>query len=108
MRIEHIVQKDGYKVKVIVEVLQFYSQVGISFVIRDVQYLPQKKRKWLSVGQEVKDSYGYCRVKGDEEKKTALFMEKFLEYCTEEDMHTAIQVAYEAIKPDGTLTVHYL
>lgn len=107
MKNEYIIQKENYKVKIVTEFLQGYSNDG-TFVIRDVCILPARKRNWRSITNEAKNTMDYYYAKKNN-TQNEVFMKQFLQYCTEDDLRDAIMFHYETMKPDtSVINIHVL
>ena len=95
MKTEHIVEKEDMKVKIIIEFFTRSINDKAVYRIADIQYLPKRKRKWLSVFDGIE--YRYRRT--DKEEKVKLLQEEYYKYVTEQDIKEALDKAYESLKP---------
>ena len=94
---EYIVQKEEYRAKIIVGILNF-SLSGLTYKISDLEILPKGKRKWISIGRELRDQYAYRVLDFDERSQYA--KEQYLKYVSWEDICAAVDYAYAQLKPD--------
>lgn len=94
---EYIIQKDGYKVKIIVRISCDYSKVN--YRISDILTLPKGKRKWLSTAGFIIDDYSYRRL--GQTHREAYVKERYLKICTIEDIENAVNAAYNKNKPSA-------
>ena len=97
MRCEYMVQKDGYKAKIFVTVPNFDFS-DLNYRISDVSILPKGKRKWISIGEDIRERYAYRVL--DIERRHQYAKEQYLQYVSWEDMCAALEFAYARLKPD--------
>ena len=94
---EYIVQKEEYKAKIIVGILHF-SLSDLTYRISDLEILPKGKRKWISIGTDIRDEYAYRVLDFDGRSQYA--KEQYLKYVSWEDLCAAVDHAYAQLKPD--------
>lgn len=94
---EYIVQKESHKAKICVEV-NTYGYQTLNYRISRVEILPKGKRKWIAVGESIRDEYAYRKL--DFDGKNQYAKEKYLQYVTWEDICVALDYAHEQMKPD--------
>lgn len=94
---EYIVQKESYKVKICVEI-NTYGYASLNYRILGVEILPKGKRKWITLGDSIKDEFSYRKL--DIDGRNQFAKEKYLQYVTWEEICAAVDYAYEQIKPN--------
>lgn len=94
---EYNLQKWDYKAKIFVDITD-YNYTKFEYVIRGLKILPKGKRKWISIGEQIRDSYEYRDTHASQ--RSAYVEEKFLEYVTRQDICDAVDYAYMQIKPE--------
>lgn len=97
MLYEYEIQKEGYKAKICVDIGTFnYS--SLSYRISRLEILPKGKRKWVTIGEAIRNEHSYRALDFDGRSNYA--KEKYLEYVTWEDICAAVDYAYGQIKPE--------
>ena len=97
MQYEYIVQKEGYKAKICIEV-GVYNYSSLSYRMSRLEVLPKGKRKWVTLGETIRDDYSYRKL--DFDGRSEFAKERYLKYVTWEDICAAVDYAYEQIKPN--------
>ncbi len=103
MRHNYEIQKDGYKVDIVVDVYTTDFK-EVSYRIVNVGIKEKGKRKFDYISHRIHESYEYRRRDYDE--REAYAREKYLEYITEEDVKNALEYAYSQMKPDISKVVY--
>lgn len=63
-----------------------------------MEILPKGKRKWITLGDSIKDEFSYRKL--DIDGRNQFAKEKYLQYVTWEEICAAVDYAYEQIKPN--------
>jgi hypothetical protein len=101
---EIIIEKDDCKYKIYITISDgTYYDPDYHYRINFIEYLPKRKRKWLRLTDEWRDSLEYRKARR-EGKREEWALNKLLEYFTEEEITTAMNTLYEEVirdlKPD--------
>lgn len=94
--IEYEIKKPFGKVKISVDV--YFDFHTVRYTVRDVLTCAKGKRKYHSIASAVRDRYEYRLL--DFEGKEQYAKAEFLKVCTEDDIATALRIAYEKMKPN--------
>ena len=96
--IEYIVKKDGYDARICVGVTMQYGTLAPRYCIGDISIRTKGKRKWLSIHNEMTNSYAYRAT--EYSQRGEYLKTKYKEYVTDEDISNALEFAYSTLKPD--------
>jgi len=103
MRHNYEVQKEGYKLDIVVDVYTTDHR-EVSYRIVDVGIKEKGKRKFEYISHRIHESYEYRRR--DYNEREAYAKEKYLEHITEEDVKNALEYAYSQMKPDISKVIY--
>ena len=99
--IEYEIKRNDISVKICVDVYFVYRT--IQYTIADVLTKQKRKRKWDSVSSSVRDRWEYRQL--DIDKRCEYAKKEFLKYVTEDELNSALQFAYDSVKPTPQNTV---
>ena len=98
MRIENIIQKKTYKVKITIEIFTNFSINNVQYQVVRFEMVEKGKRKWIDFFDKWRNEYPYRNTEYD--KRSDYLKNKMLEYCTIEDIKDSIDKAYQCAAPN--------
>lgn len=96
--------QDGDTITVVARYIDLYGHG--EYRVTDVLIKPYKKRKEISLAARIRDDYAYRVLDQDGRRKYA--HDKFLEYCTQEQLDRAVQLVYESMAPNPVDIVYWI
>lgn len=99
---EYILQKEDCKIKIRLDLQTSYKKVV--YQISDISILPKCKRKWISQGALIRETYEYRHA--DYNDRPNHVKQKYLEIVSEDDINKALQEFYKWLHPEKQETFY--